>query len=243
MANNPGPNFSPPGGWLRMRWEQLLFAHWPVPEAVLRPLIPAGLELDLLEGQAWLGIVPFLMSRVRLRGLPPIPGTACFPELNVRTYVRHHGQAGVWFFSLDAANPLAVVLARSFYHLAYRHARMVCEVAGGCVHFSSIRTDGAFPGAELLARYWPNGPVFRSKPGSPIHWLTERYSLFSSDRTGRLFHGQISHAPWPLQEAVVNLSVNTMTHGLGLELQEAPALVYYSDSVDVTAGLIRRLPV
>lgn len=242
MVIGPGPNLSPPGGWLRMRWERLLFAHWPVPASVLRPLIPAGLELDLIDGQAWLGIVPFVMSRVRLRGLPPIPGTACFPELNVRTYVQHRGEVGVWFFSLDAANPLAVVLARSLYHLAYRHARMFCEEAGGgCIHFSSLRTDRAFPAADFLTHYRPDGGVFPSEPGTLIHWLTERYSLFSSDKSGRLYHGQIAHAPWKLQKAVVNLSVNTMTRGLGFELQEPPALVHYSNSLDVSAGFIRQL--
>ena len=243
MVTNPGSNHLPSVGWLQMRWERLLFAHWPVPASVLRPLIPVGLELDLLDGQAWLGIVPFLMSRVRLRGLPPIPGTACFPELNVRTYVRHRGQTGVWFFSLDAANPLAVVLARSLYHLAYRHARMVCEESGGCIQFSSLRTDRAFPAADLLTRYRPDCEVFQSKPGTLIHWLTERYSLFSSDRSGGLYHGQIAHAPWKLQKAEVDLSVNTMTCGLGFELPESPALMHYSDSLDVSAGFIRRLSV
>ncbi len=226
-----------------MRWERLLFAHWPVSAASLRPWMPAALELDLLDGQAWLGVVPFRMNCVRLRGLPPIPGTACFPELNVRTYVRHGGQSGVWFFSLDAANPLAVVLARSLYHLAYRHARMVCGEAGGTVDFSSFRTDRAFPDAHLLARYRPNGPVFQSQPGTPIHWLTERYSLFSSDKTGRLYQGRIAHARWALQNATVGLSINTMTQGLGFELTEAPPLVHYSDSIDVEAWPIRRLNV
>ena len=232
---------SPPGGWMRMRWEQLLFAHWPVPAEVLHRWIPPGLELDLLDGQAWLGIVPFWMKRVQIRGVPPVPGTACFPELNVRTYVRHRGQSGVWFFSLDAANPLAVVLARSLYHLAYRHARMTSQEEGGWVHFSSSRTDRSFPAADFVARYRPEGPVFQSKPGTAIHWLTERYILFSADNGGGLHHGRIAHAPWPLQAATVDVSVNTLTRGLGFELEGAPALLHYSESLDVAAGLIQRL--
>ena len=68
-AHRPWPPPSPP--WLMTQsWNKLLFAHWPVAAADLRPLIPAGLQIDTFEGQAWLGIVPFYMSNVRGHGLP-----------------------------------------------------------------------------------------------------------------------------------------------------------------------------
>ena len=68
-------------------WHDLLFAHWPLPVETLAPLIPPGLTLDTFDGRAWIGVIPFRMSGVRLRGLPPMPGAAAFPELDVRTYV------------------------------------------------------------------------------------------------------------------------------------------------------------
>ena len=96
------------GPWvLAMRWQDLLFAHWRVDPAALRPFIPSGLELDLRDGEAWLGVVPFRMSGVRPRWTPPMPGLSAFPELNLRTYVRGGGHSGVWFFSLDAASRVA----------------------------------------------------------------------------------------------------------------------------------------
>ena len=121
-----------PRAWvMAMRWHDLLFAHWPIPAERLRALVPPQLELDTFAGSAWLGIVPFRMSRVRLRGLPPLPGAAAFPELNVRTYVRHRGERpGVWFFSLDADQPLAVEGARRLFHLNYQWAEMSSTRAG-----------------------------------------------------------------------------------------------------------------
>ncbi len=104
---------------LAMQWQALLFMHWPLPAAVLRPLIPPGLTLDTFDGWAWLGVVPFTMAGVHARFLPPLPGTTTFPELNVRTYVTTEGKAGVYFFSLDAANPLAVRAARLGFRLPY----------------------------------------------------------------------------------------------------------------------------
>jgi uncharacterized protein YqjF (DUF2071 family) len=95
----------PRGPWIMAQtWHDLLFAHWPVPFEVLRPLVPSQLPLDVFEGQCWVGVVPFWMSGVRGRGLPAIPGLSRFPELNVRTYVSYRDKPGVYFFSLDAAN-------------------------------------------------------------------------------------------------------------------------------------------
>ena len=126
IAHRPWP--LPEGPWIMAQsWHDLLFAHWRVEEATLRRHIPAELEIDTYEGQAWLGVVPFRMSGVRLRGTPAIPWLSAFPELNVRTYVVADGKPGVWFFSLDAGNRIAVAIARAWFHLPYFRARMSCE--------------------------------------------------------------------------------------------------------------------
>ena len=97
---------------MSMRWERLAFLHWRYPAEQIQRRLPAGLAVDLHHGEAWIGIVPFVMNAVRLRGSFPVPGTSRFPELNVRTYVRHRGRAGVYFFSLDATSPIAIRTAR-----------------------------------------------------------------------------------------------------------------------------------
>ena len=168
---------------MRMRWTDLLFAHWPFDPAVLRPLVPAALELDTFDGVAWLGIVPFRMEDVAPRGLPAIPGVSVFPELNVRTYVRHEDLRGVWFLSLDADSWPTVVGARRWFHLPYVHATMAIddrdEAAGGWVAYRSTRRDVTVPAATFTARYRPSGPVEMAKPGSFEDWSTARWRLFA----------------------------------------------------------------
>src|SRR5688500_5867254 len=117
--NRPWP--TPLRPWaMRMDWHELLFMHWPVPVAALRRHVPGTLDIDTFEGRAWIGVVPFRMTNVRPRFVPPVPRLSAFPELNVRTYVVPAGtkdKPGVWVFSLDATNPLAVRAARWSYHL------------------------------------------------------------------------------------------------------------------------------
>ena len=63
--------------WTMMqRWNDLLFAHWPIPAAKLESLLPAGLQVDTFDQSGWLGVVPFWMDRVQLRGMPRIPAPA-----------------------------------------------------------------------------------------------------------------------------------------------------------------------
>ncbi|HMC57503.1 MAG TPA: DUF2071 domain-containing protein, partial [Gemmatimonadaceae bacterium] len=179
---------------LFMRWVDLAFMHWRVDASVLRPLIPAALEIDTFDGSAWVGVTPFRMSDVHPVALPPIPTARNFPELNVRTYVRRGAASGVWFFSLDAASQLAVFGARAIVGLPYFHASMLERRVGNDIHYESVRTGHHNAPAELRARYRPTGDVFHSAPGSLEHFLTERYSLFS-ERMGRLLRVDIEHVP------------------------------------------------
>jgi uncharacterized protein YqjF (DUF2071 family) len=230
----------PESSWsVAMRWEDLLFAHWPVNPSALQALLPAGLELDLFDGQAWLGVVPFRMCATRLRWLPPMPGTDAFPELNVRTYVRRAGKAGVWFFSLDAGSMITVRTARRFFHLPYFDARMSAPADGERVTYSSRRTHRNAPETEFRATFGPASEVMRSQPGSVEHWLTERYCLFSADPRGNIWCGEIHHAPWPLQRAEAEIEVNTMARPIGLELSDRPALLHFARGLDVVGWKIR----
>src|SRR5215469_5033537 len=150
----------PKGEWImRQSWRELLFAHWPVKVQTLRPLVPAALTLDTFEGEAWVGVVPFRMSEVCPRGVPALPWFSESPELNVRTYVTVQGVPGVYFFSLDAANPLFVAVARMRFSLPYFNARMSVVRDGDAIHYSSRRARVGDPAAEYCARYRPVEPV------------------------------------------------------------------------------------
>jgi uncharacterized protein len=227
---------------MHMLWHELAFLHWPVAPAVLQPLLPAGLQLDTFEGMAWIAVVPFRMSGIRGRFLPPIPGTAAFLELNVRTYVlggpQHQDKPGVWFFSLDAEHPLAVRAARLAFYLPYMDAQMQQQKQGHSWHYHSTRTHWREPSAIFQANYRPSGPVFSAQPASLEHWLTERYCLYSADQTGRVYRGDIWHQPWPLQPCEVELKHNSMTQALGIAL-DGPPLAHYAERLAVTAALIR----
>ena len=169
---------------MRMRWCDLLFAHWAVDASVLRKLIPAGLELDLFQGRAYVGVVPFRMQGVTPRWLPAAPGLDAFPELNLRTYVTVGGRPGVWFFSLDAGQKLAVRIARRFFHLPYFDARFEIQRQGSTVEYSAVRTHRNAPAASFRASYRAIGDVFHSAPGTLEAWLTERYCLYAANTAG-----------------------------------------------------------
>ncbi len=240
------PSPLPARPWLmRQRWNDLLFAHWPVPPDLLRDRIPPGLDLDLHDGTAWLGVVPFTMDRVQAR-LPgnlalPLLGARAFPELNLRTYVRSRrtGLAGVYFFSLDAASLLAVLGARTLFHLPYVWARMhASRAADGAVGYRSRRILGRQRG-DFVATYCGSGVVEPSTPGSVEAFLTERYCLFTSSR-GRLLVGDIHHLPWPLEHAEAEFAQNRLAEANGLRLPHATApLLHFAAHLEVYVWALR----
>ncbi|MBM3978090.1 MAG: DUF2071 domain-containing protein [Planctomycetes bacterium] len=237
----------PRGPWVMQQvWHDLLFAHWPVDAQALGALLPAELELDLWQGRAWLGIVPFRMSGVRLRGLPPVPGVNAFPELNVRTYVRPRARGdarpGVWFLSLDADSALAVAAARVWFRLPYFRARMRCSPAGEAIEYDSERVDARGAPARLVARYGPSGPIAHAVSGSFEHWLTERYCLYARSRGGRLLRGEIHHRPWPLQPAQAAWSANTAAGAHGLELPDQTPHLAFARRIEVAIWAPAGLP-
>jgi uncharacterized protein len=232
----------PKAAWIMAQsWSQLLFAHWPVTAAALRPLIPAQLQIDTFEGQAWIGVVPFYMSHVRGRGLPLVPGTNSFCELNVRTYVTYEGKPGVWFSSLDATNPLAVIGARQAFHLPYYNANMSLRREGDTIQYVSSRTHRNAPSADFRANYKPTTPVYLSRPGTLVSWLTERYCLYAADKSEHLYRAEIHHVPWPLQDAQADIQVNTMAHAGGIDLPDTAPLLHYAEQIDVVTWYLRRL--
>jgi uncharacterized protein YqjF (DUF2071 family) len=240
---------------MAMNWHDLLFLHWPVAPEALRPFIPPALELDLHPDDggrpsAWLGIVPFTMTGIRARFTPALPWFGAFHELNVRTYVRlprgepgagADGRPGVWFFSLDAANPVAVATARATFHLPYFNARMTLAREGEAVRYVSRRTHRAAAEAGFEATYGPTGAPVPSLPGTLEHWLTERYCLYSACRRGRVYRADIHHIPWPLQPGEAEVRGNTMAAQLNLTLPDVRPLAHFARRIDVAAWLPERV--
>ncbi len=258
-----------PAGWpiMRQSWGKLLFMHWRIDPKLLRPLIPAQLEIDTFDGSAWIGVVPFTMWGIRASFLPPIPGTNAFHELNVRTYIHHRGVPSVWFLSLDAASKLAVWGARKFYHLPYFNARMSLGQTDRTIRYSSSREDrrgaaaefqatwtigetnegpsGAFasePDADRLSAL-PASPALSSPlalPGSIEFFLTERYCLDSEHR-GKLYRARIHHQPWPLQTAKLTSFNSTMIEAHGLPTPQGDPLLHYCEAINVEIWSLRKV--
>jgi hypothetical protein len=228
------PTLRPPGrAAMRMIWADLGFLHWSVPVAALRPLVPDALEIDTFDGLAFIGLVPFTMRGVRPRWAPALPWLSSFHEVNVRTYVHHRGRdPGVWFLSLDAANPIAVVVARSVWKLPYHFARMRLERDGEAIRYRSDRRWPRPRPASCDLGYQPIGPVLPAAVGTLEHFLVERYVLYAFAR-GRLSSGRVHHAPYPLQAGRVTALDETLLAAAGLERGSEPPLVHYASGVDV----------
>jgi uncharacterized protein len=231
----------PLGPWVMAQsWHDLLFAHWPVDAAALRPFLPSELQIDTFEGQAWIAVVPFRMTGVRLQGAPAVPWLSAFPELNVRTYATFGSKPGVWFFSLDAGNSAAVAIARAWFHLPYFRARMSSTEREGWIRYQSERTHRGAPAGLLEGRYRPLGEVFRPQHGTLEYFLTERYCLYTSDARGRIIRGEIHHPPWPLQRAEAEFACNSMTASLGIALALRP-LLHFARSQNVLVWPPRKI--
>ena len=229
-AHRPWP--LPERPWVMgQTWDDLLFAHWRAPADALRTLLPAGLELDLFEDEAWIGITPFAVTGLRARGLPPVPFVSSFLELNTRTYVSARGKPGIWFFSLDASSELAVEGARRGYKLPYFRATMRADWRQEWLSYESRRRDSRGEPAAFAGRYRPNGEQIGPDPRSLAHFLTERYCLYAVDE-GRLKRAEIHHRPWPLQPAEAVIEENTMPPG-GVELLDEDPLLHFSARQDV----------
>lgn len=226
-AHRPFP--LPREPWIMKQvWNDLMFAHWPIPVERMRRLVPAPLELDLFEGSAWVAVTPFHISGLRFRYLPPLLASN-FLELNTRTYVTYKGIGGVFFFSLDASSRAAVLGARLGYYLPYFSARMQLEREGERLVYTSSRVSAE---AEFAGGYQPVAAVELRQPGSIEHFLTERYCLYTVSH-GIVRRAVIHHVPWPLQNAQAEISVNTVAAAAGIALPQTPHLLHFSKRIEV----------
>lgn len=220
---------------VRMNWVDLLFLHWRVDQALMRALVPEPLELDLFDGSAWIGLVPFRMEQSKFRGFPPLPGLANFYECNVRTYVRCRGKVGVWFFSLDAQTLLPVLGGRWLWNLNYVYSRFRVSGAGGAFDYRLARRPGPWPDGRTHVSWRVGEPLPTARPGSLEHFLTERYWLFTRRRSGgrsKILAGEVRHTPWALRRAELVHLNDTLITAAGVEVSGPPMLLA-SDRLEV----------
>jgi uncharacterized protein len=232
-SHRPWP--MPESPWIMTQtWHDLLFAHWPVDEVLVRARVPRELPLDTWDGRAWLGVVPFRMANVAPRGVRLPSVLSAFPELNVRTYVTRGGRPGVYFFSLDASSLPAVAGARTVFGLPYFLADMQLRRDGASVEYRSRRRWSERP-AGFDARYAPITDPSPPARGSFEYFLTERYCLYTVTRRRRVRRLEIHHPPWPLQRAEAEIRTNTMSDAAGIPLPPVAPVLHFAPRQDVVA--------
>ena len=218
---------------MQQEWRHLAFLHWAVDAGKLQKMLPSGLTVDTFEGRAYIGLVPFTMRNVRPAGFPAVRGLSHFHETNVRTYVQYQGQnPGVWFFSLDAANEIAVQIARLTFKLPYFFARMSLTRSGDTLRYTSERLHPAPLPAQSDVQIVPTGNVFFAIPGTLEHFLAERYILYSGSNN-KLNRGRVHHAPYPLQTATVMHLDDSLVSSAGIVVPDTPPIAHYAAAVDV----------
>jgi uncharacterized protein len=225
---------------MHQSWGKLLFMHWRIAAAELRPLIPAQLEIDTFDGSAWIAVVPFTMwdTRALPPYIPAVPGLRAMHELNVRTYVHRNGVPGVWFFSLDCNSSAAVFGARTFFHLPYYKADIELKQEDARIDYS-LRRHGE-PAAEYHGRWTIGARLPVSCPGSLEFFLTERYCLYSH-HAGKLYRGRIHHHPWDLQNATLSSCTSTMIESQGLATPAGDPLLHYAEELTVDIWALQRV--
>jgi uncharacterized protein len=222
---------------MRHRWDRLTFLHWAFDPDRVAPLLPPGLELETVDGQAWVGLVPFFMQVSAPVG-GSAPWASRFCETNVRTYVRDaRGRSGVWFFSLDAARLPAVLVARGGFHLPYYWSQMSLRQRADTVEYRCRRRwPGAGPTSRVAVRI---GPAIEPAQVTPFeHFLTARWRLYSAD-PGRCSVGDAEHSPWPLHRADLLHLDDRLVAAAGLPAPVGEPLVHYSPGVDVRISGLR----
>ena len=220
-------------------WTDLAMLHWPVPPAVVAPLLPAGTRPDVLHGVTYVGLVPFVMRSVRILGTPPLPHLSAFAETNVRLYaVDGAGRRGVVFRSLEAARLLPVLAARASYRLPYAWSRMAVRHGPGTV---SYETSRRWPGPRGA------GGLVRVRVGEPVEadelqlFLTARWGLFSTWYGGRTAYAPVDHPTWPLHRAELLELSDDLVRAAGLPEPVGEPHVMWSPGVRVRIGRPRPL--
>jgi uncharacterized protein len=229
------PDPPPLGGRavLHQRWDELAYFHWSYEPDVVQRLLPDGVRVDVFDGRAWIGLIPFEMRRVQLGPTPPIPYLSHFIEINVRTYVVDaSGRRGIWFFSLDVPRLAIVGVARSVFGLPYCWAHATHDVAGRRHRYTMARRR---PHAERATASieFDVGERIPDDDVEPLdHFLSARWALLAQ-RLGRVRYGAVEHERWPLHRIDRFEVHGTVLEAAGLPTPVGPPRALYSPGVAV----------
>jgi len=219
-------------------WRDVLFLHFPVSTKELAAHLPQELQADTFDGQAWLSYVFFRLT-LRPAWLPLLPGLSSLLELNVRTYVRHRGQSGIYFLRMYADNRLAILASRLLTPLSYELATMVDQRrVNGNGHIEC--RPAATPSAVLAADTQIMASPVQTACGTLDRWLVERYRLFVARAVGPVLIADVEHPPWMIAPVRLSSVKNGLAQSLGLSVAEEPALAQYSPGVKAQFNAFRR---
>ncbi|MCE2982482.1 MAG: DUF2071 domain-containing protein [Parachlamydia sp.] len=214
------------------KWRRMLFLDWEFDHETIQKTLPPGLTVDTFEGKAYLSIVAFNMEGVKPKLFPSIPGLSNFTEINVRTYVYDaKGVPGVWFYSLDANQYIAVQMARQFFSLPYRYSKIASTTTSNGKVNMACQVEGSHAISEFT--YQGTGNFFMSVPGTLDFFLTERYVLFAN-QINQIRTGRVHHKPYPLSQVNVEKWDSLLLESDGFESpHRPPERMRYSSGVDV----------
>ncbi|MDE0737491.1 MAG: DUF2071 domain-containing protein, partial [Pirellulaceae bacterium] len=199
------------------------------PEEDLLPLVPESLSLDLHDNAAYVSIVLFAMEGVRASWWPELMSFR-FLEANVRTYVHHQGQPGIYFMSMDANHRSAVWAARRGWSLPYHYSAIQMSQQDSQTDY---RVDRRRSAAKNHTRDQIGSPLGPSGLGTLEHFLLERYFLFVEHRD-RLCSAQVHHSPYPAHAVELLDLQDSLVAATGLnDIPETPPLAHYAPGVDV----------
>jgi len=210
---------------MTQEWHDVYFLHWPISPEDIQQYVPKELEIDTFEDQAWIGLIFFTMKNLRTRLMPPIPRINTFLELNVRTYVKHKGKSGVYFFSLDVNNKIVAQLGGFSGFLPFRFANMTSKADYHVVTFQNRREyTEKYPEVFIASVEVSSEPIQRT---SLEYWLTERHHLWTKVM-GKLIRQYNEHSPWILQRAHCTVHENSMVPLIIRNVKEDEPIAHFS---------------
>ncbi len=217
---------------LRQRWADLAYFHWPYEPAEVQAVLPSGVEVDTIDGAAWVGLIPFVMRDVRIGPTPPVPYLGTFVEVNVRTYVLDpRGRRAVWFFSLDVPRSAIVAVARTVFALPYCWARATHDRVGSR-HRYSTRRRWPRGGGEATLAFTVGDALPDDDVDELAHFLSARWALLTRRRE-RLLYGRVRHQRWPLHRVGDVTIHQDVVEAAGLRAPVGQPHAMYSPGVDV----------
>lgn len=180
--------------FLTARWCNLILANFATPDELLTPHLPDGLQLDRRDGSAWCSIVAFEFRDTRVLGVP-WPGYRCFPEVNLRFYVRHGPRRGVVFVREYVPSRLVAWIARSMYGEPYRSAPMRCRTDESESSLS-VEHRLTVAGEDHVLHATGDKPSHRPAGDSMEHHFKEHTWGFGRNRHGQTVRYAVHHAVW-----------------------------------------------